>query len=76
MPRTKEQSRIYMRKRYRAKQAKVGKRIRSYVKSHVSYREDAEPSLVPIYAPIYTSITAFLMGDPPIGRSALDRRHQ
>jgi hypothetical protein len=73
MPRTKEQSRIYMRKRYRAKQAAAGLAVRE----HARERPPSDPIEVPdIASQARDSITALVMGDPPIGRSALDRRHQ
>jgi hypothetical protein len=73
MPRSKEQSRIYMRKRYRAQQAAAGRAVREQVRE----RPSVDPTSVPELArQVYASITALLMGDPPIGRSALDRRHQ
>jgi hypothetical protein len=44
---------------------------------HVRERPALDPAQIPELArQVYASITALLMGDPPIGRSALDRRHQ
>jgi hypothetical protein len=73
MPRSKEQSRIYMRKRYRDQQAAAGRTVRDRVRE----RPALDPAEIPELArQVYASVTALLMGDPPIGRSALDRRHQ
>jgi hypothetical protein len=73
MPRSKEQSRIYMRNRYRAKQAAAGRTVRE----HVRERPPSDPIDAPdIASQVRDSITAQVLGDPPVGRSALDRRQQ